>query len=291
MISSSQPDQLPKDKTLLKIAELFHERSGWKMSDRDWGKFTTAIHARMNFFKMDNVILYYHKLILTPKGQTEEFFQLAGLMVNNETYFFRDKGHFSSLKNEIFPALIYAKAQSKVLKIWSAGCSTGEEPYSLAILIRSLLSDFAMWRVTILGSDISLEAIQKARTGLYKENSLRDIPLKDRSLYFSKQGEEWLLDEKYRQMVRFYQGNLVEDVFPSVATEFNHVDLIVCRNIFIYFHHAAIDKVVNKFEKTLNPGGVMLFGHGEVRIEGNSNLKTQLISGALIHKKVEAGRG
>lgn len=286
MISSPQPSQLPKDKTLVKIAELFHERSGWKMSDRDWGKFTTAIYARMNFFKIDNPVLYYQKLIMTPKGQTEEFFRLAAMMVNNETYFFRDKGHFSSLKNEIFPALIQARGQSKFLRIWSAGCSTGEEPYSLAILIRSILPDFAGWRVTILGTDISLEAIQKARLGLYKENSLRDIPVKERSLYFSKKGEEWLLDEKYRQMVRFYQGNLVEDEFPSIATEFNHIDLIVCRNVFIYFHHAAIDKVVGKFEKTLNPGGVMLFGHGEVRIEGNPNLKAQLVSGALIYKKV-----
>src|SRR5206468_4317016 len=131
MIQPPQSGQLPKDLTLLKIAELFRERSGWKMSDRDWGKFTTAINARMNF-----------------------------------------------------------------LRIWSAGCSTGEEAYSLAILIRSLLPDFIDWKIIILGTDISSEAIQKARLGLFKENSLRDIPLKDRSMYFSKQGDQWLLDSK-----------------------------------------------------------------------------------------------
>lgn len=278
---------LPDQDVLNKIADLFRERSGWKMSGRDWNKFTTAINARMNFHKIDNVMAYYNKLIMSAAGQTEEFFQLASLMANHETYFFRDKGHFTALKTIILPELIQLRRSSKILRIWSAGCSTGEEPYSLAMLIRSLLPDFIQWRITILGSDISLEAIEKARKGLYRENSLRDIELKDRPLYFSKQGNEWLLDAKFRQMVRFFQGNLVEDMFPSMLSEFNHLDLIICRNVFIYFHHTAISKVVEKFLKCLNPGGVMLFGHGEVQIHSTPEVKTQLIQGALIHKKLD----
>lgn len=270
---------------MIKISDLLRDRSGWKISERDWGKFQAAIKTRMAVLKLDKIQKYHQKLILSPMGHADEFFQLTALLINPETYFFRDNGHQTALRQNILPQLIKLRSATKQLRIWSAGCSTGEEPYSLAILLRALIPEWNEWRITIIGSDISQESIQKAQKGIFKENALREIKLSERSLYFTKVGNEWLLDSKFRTMVRFYQGNLVEDLFPSSVTEFQHMDLIVCRNVFIYFHQKAINKVVEKFTKTLDPKGILLLGHGEAQIDEATGLKSELIEGALIYRK------
>lgn len=269
-----------------KIAGLFTSRSGLKIVDRDWLKFTMAVKARMKALSIPKESLYLQKLITEHAGPQDEFYQLAAQVVNPESYFFRDKGHQMALSNTIFPRLIQARSSAKRLNIWSAGCSTGEETYSLAMVLTKVLPDWGLWKINLVGTDLNVFSISKAQKGLYRQNSLRDITPAELHKYFIKTGDQWLVNPIYRSMVKFHLGNLVEDMFPSIVSEFQQMDLILCRNVFIYFQPHVVAQVVAKFAKTLQPGGILLLGHGEAQVDPSLGLKSELIPGALIYKKL-----
>jgi chemotaxis protein methyltransferase CheR len=276
------------NETLAKIAEFFRQRSGLKIAGRDWHKFHEAIAERMLLLKISNIHTYYQKLLFPLGGGSDEFLQLTALVINPESYFFRDAPYLSALRDIILPRLIESCRPSRQLRIWSAGCSTGEEAYSIAILLSALLPLKEHWQVMIVGTDICEESIAKALRGIYKESSLRDLSEAERHSYFTKNSNnEWLLREKYRTMVKFQQGNLVEDQFPSTVTEFHDMDLIICRNVFIYFHPTAIYTSVTKLANTLKPGGIFIPGHGEVQAADFPSLKGELLPGVFLFKKCD----
>ncbi len=142
----------------------------------------------------------------------------------------------------------------------------------------------------IVGTDISYEAINKARLGTYKDNALRGLSSFDRSKYFMKEDNEWVLDKNFSSLVQFQQGNLIDDNFPTTQGELHDIDLIICRNVFIYFHQTAIENVMKKFELTLNPGGFLLLGHGEAQSDQGGNLKSHFIPGSFVFEKPRKNR-
>jgi len=283
---TSQMPEIKDSDILVKIADLFRLRSGWKIAGRDWVKFHSCVMQRIALLKLDKMSSYYQKLVLPQPKLSDEFCNLASLMVNSESYFFRDKGQQAALQNHIFPTLIKAKSASKQLKIWSAGCSTGEEAYSLAMMLSFILPNWREWKLTILGTDLNGDSIKKAEKGEYRENSMRDVDIVDKNRFFTKVDKTWHVLPTYQPMVKFQQGNLVEDQFPSLISEFQNMDLIVCRNVFIYFNQEAITRVVQKFAKTLQRGGILMLGHGEAQVDETWGLKGELLPGALIYKKM-----
>ena len=159
------------------------------------------------------------------------------LLTNGETYFFRDHGQFDLLRLRLLPELIERRRDAKTLRLWSAGCSSGEEAYSLAMLLDMLLPKRDGWNILILGSDIDEAALAKARRGHYGQWSFRMAPPALKQRYFQRKGDEWMLDERIRSMVTFRTSNLIGETFPSA--ELRDMDLILCRNVFIYFGAAC----------------------------------------------------
>lgn len=265
---------------IAKIKLLIAQYTGIKVRDKEQKKLISSILLRIDELQITNPAFYYQNLMLESKESQEEITKLVCSFANKESYFFRDKGHFTTLKNQIFPNLIKEKSTQKTLKIWSAGCSTGEEPYSIAMLLFSLLPDWMNWKLTILGTDLCYDTIEKARQGLFDEISLRAMGHKERLIFFSKQSDgQWLIAPFLREGVTFEQNNLVVDPFPS------DMDLIICRNVFIYFQQDAITKVINKFHQALNPGGYLLIGHGELQDTLVQPFKKHLLQGALVYQK------
>ena len=169
---------------------------------------------------------------------------LASHLTIGETYFFRDQKSFDVLAENILPPLLQARRKSeRRLRIWSAACCTGEEPYSLAILLDRLIPDLPDWQVTILATDINPRFLQKAAAGVYGDWSFRDSPdwLKER--YFNRTADgRYAILPKIRKRVTFAPLNLVEDVYPSLATDTNAMDVIFCRNVLMYFTLAQARK-------------------------------------------------
>lgn len=205
--------------------------------------------------------------------------------LNGETYFFRDHGQFDLLRLRLLPELIKQCGEKKSLRLWSAGCASGEEVYSIAMLTDMLLPERDKWNILIIGSDIDRAALEKARCGRYGSWSFRMVPAALRQRYFHNEGKEWLLDERIRRMVTFRQHDLVKDDFPN--DELREMDLILCRNVFIYFDTDTVAMVAGKQAATLNPGGYLITGHTElIGLQANT-LKSKLFSEGVVYQRTE----
>ncbi|MCK9388886.1 MAG: hypothetical protein M0Q22_10925 [Sulfuritalea sp.] len=202
---------------------------------------------------------------------------------NGETYFFRDHGQFDLLRLHVLPALIDRRRTAKTLRLWSAGCASGEEAYSLAMLVDHLLPQRDDWDIVILGSDIDAAALQKARRGHYRQWSFRMAPPTLQQRYFQRHGDEWVLDEHIRRMVSFRLGDLIGDPVPG--GELRDMDLILCRNVFIYFNAGTVATVAGKLAAALNENGYLMTGHTELIGHRLPNMQSRLFAEGVVQQR------
>jgi len=215
----------------------------------------------------------------------QEWIALTQMVTTGESYFFRDNGHFHLLQNKILPELIKKKQPQRSLRIWSAGCSSGEEPYSIAILLDMLLPDPEGWEIVILGTDINSGFLKKARRGIYSDWSFRMVDKDIQQKYFSRHADGWEINERFKQRIKFQHANLMETGFFTHYTEICNMDIIICRNVFIYFNRQAVSSVFNNFTKILNNDGYLITGHGELYGLNITGLLQILSPEAVIYKK------
>ncbi len=234
---------------------------------------------------------YYRMLQSASSESRSEWNRILHELTNNESYFFRDKGQFALLRDRILPEIISRNSETQTLRIWSAGCSTGEEAYSLAALIEELLVALTndrgrQWDVLVLGTDIDEHALVQARRGIYGSWSFRMVEPSIRNRYFRESEQGWGVSDAVRSHVKFVLSNLVADDFPSVATGIENIDLILCRNVFIYFDPTAVSLVLQKFADTLKLSGYLMTGHVEILGNKVAPLKTLSFPESEVYQKV-----
>ncbi len=200
----------------------------------------------------------YIAMLLEGWQQTELHY-LAEQLVNHETYFFRNGPHMHALRSTIFPAWQRHKAPGQPIRIWSAGCATGEEAYSLAIVAIEALGLAPHCPVEIIASDISRVALQRARIGSYRGRALQHVTPAQLARFFSAEDQGWSVREEVRRLVRFEQLNLLEP-FPNYL---NKLDAIICQNVTIYFQDATRKHLIEQFYQRLEDGGLLLLGFSE----------------------------
>lgn len=261
------------------------ERFGIYIRPQDDTAFSKKIHSRVQTLQLSTYESYCDLLASATDMSLSEWRELINQVTIAETYFMRDKGHIYLLQNNILPELIKAQQGSKSLRIWSAGCSTGEEAYSIAILLQEIIPDIQNWRLQIIGTDLNPEVVQKARQAIYSEWSLRSLTPKQKSLYFTQQGALWRLNENLRKMATFYSNNLVDDDFGRTSTDFQDFDLILCRNVFIYFEPQAIRKVLHRFHAVLKNNCYLITGHMELHGQKLQGLKVNVFPDAVVYQK------
>lgn len=172
-------------------------------------------------------------------------------MTINVSEFYRNAKRWDVLEKKIFPKLL---AENKRLKIWSAACSTGEEPYTAAMVLSNHLS---LSQISILATDLDENAIQRAKVGIYPERSLAEVPTDMKSKYFEKQAAFYKVDDAIKKTVTFKKHNLLKDTYDK------NFDLIICRNVMIYFTEDAKDQIYQSFSNSLKPGGILFVGSTE----------------------------
>ena len=185
--------------------------------------------------------------------------QVVEAMTTNETFFFRDKIPFDHLHDGVLPALIRSRASRRSLRIWSAACSTGQEPYSIAMCLREFGAALAGWRIEIVATDLSQEVLEKSKAGLYSQFEVqRGLPIQLLVKYFTQLGELWQLSADIRGMVQHRQLNLLQD--------FSHLgkfDVIFCRNVLIYFDQDTKAAIFERMAKVMEPDGTLMLGAAE----------------------------
>lgn len=249
---------------------LIAKQTGIEIRAQNYGSMGDNIFTRMKALKLVSPQAYYNLLVSFTPDSEEEWQKFVCLVTNRESYFFRDKGQFSLLRNTILPELIRRNQRTKTLRVCSAGCSTGQEPYSIAILLRELIPELTQWNLTILGIDINRESLDHGKKALYNTWSFRQVEDDIKARYFKNLAGYYQLNEEIRPLVKFHQVNLTRDPFPRLNSELRDMDLIICRNVFIYFTDQAIGQVVEKFFQTLKPNGYLMSGHAEL---GNHHVK------------------
>lgn len=204
----------------------------------------TSLYEKRGFRNFSD----YYSAIHNDNDLLNEFLDR---MTINVSEFYRNVQRWEVLDKKIFPMLL---TKSKKLKIWSAACSTGEEPYSLAMV---LSSHVPLRDVSILATDLDAGVLDRAKVGLYQERSLKEVPKNILDKYFVNEGQHYQVKEEIKKTVQFKQQNLLRDPYGS------GFDLIVCRNVMIYFTEEAKDRIYTDFSKALRPGGILFVGSTE----------------------------
>jgi len=185
--------------------------------------------------------------------------EVVEAMTTNETFFFRDKIPFEHFREVILPALLVARARGKRLRIWCAAASTGQEPYSLAMILREVGAALAGWRIDILATDLSGEVLDKAKAGIYSQFEVqRGLPIQLLVKNFTQVGEQWQIAPELRAMVQFRPLNLLNDFSPL-----GHFDLVFCRNVLIYFDQETKTDVLNRLVRLMPEDGYLVLGAAE----------------------------
>lgn len=242
------------------LRDLIYNYSGLFFADENRYLLERRLSSRLAHHQLSGFQDYYYYLKYDVSRE-QELSDIMDLLTTNETYFFRESFQLKAFTDEIIPELMAAKAMNgdKTLRIWSAGCSTGEEPYTIAMLLLEK-PQLAGWKIEIIGTDISQRVLHHARKGVYGNSSFRVTEPAYKSRYFHEQDGVYRVADRIREVVTFSRLNLYDQ---SRFLFLGKMDIIFCRNVIIYFDMLAKKRVIEHFYSTLHPGGFLLLGHSE----------------------------
>lgn len=262
---------------------LIYEESGISLKEARKDFLENRVVKRMSATGITSPYWYY-KLITEKKEK--ELLILLDLLTVNETSFFRNRPQIDLFRNLILPDIMGKKAQDsqKRLRIWSAGCSTGEEPYTIAMEVLETVQGNRLWDAKIFASDLSLTALETANRGEYSADKVRaTVDGYYLGKYFEKRGDRYSVKDELKRLVVFDYHNLKND------NGLRNLDVILCRNVMIYFDEEELKRMIGKFSISLNPGGYLLLGHAESLHGLNTGFQFVYHNKGTAYKKPEEG--
>jgi chemotaxis protein methyltransferase CheR len=251
------------DRLFLQFSQLVYEQCGINLHEGKKALLQARLNKRLRLTGIDSYEDYYE--FITAPGNPGEFIHFLDSVSTNLTFFFRESQHFDFLEQTVLPEMVAKKRKegSSRIRVWSSGCSTGEEPYSLAMCVAANIPDAARWDFRILATDISTRALEVASRGIYSDEKVQKVPPALRQVNFRKLSgpngrAEFEVAPHMRQIVTFRRLNL-KDSYPFKGP----FDFVFCRNVMIYFDKKTQEELVNKMAGFLAPGGYMFVGHSE----------------------------
>ena len=263
------------------VRALLDRAAGLVFDDSRRDSLCYSLGERMSACGSERVADYL-RLLRSPQG-ADELQSLLNAVTIQETHFFRNPPQFRALRQHVLPQLIRAATTgSRRLRIWSAGCSTGEEPYSIAMLIREIVPLLDGWDIKVLGTDISTRALDAARAGRYTSRSLGVADPADVARWFIRDGDEFVVRPEVRELVEFRRHNLVVDAPPF---ESEPIDLILCRNVTIYFSRDTTRLLMARLHERLSDGGYLFLGHSETLWQINDRFRLVTLGDAFVYRR------
>ncbi len=271
------------------LRDLFVARTGLQFGAEARFALERRLRERLMVLKLARFADYHHYLRFGAHASAE-WDEAIDLLPTNETYFFREERQLRAFEKEVLP-LVEAQARPRRrIAIWSAGCSTGEEAYTIGILLQqSKLFPLSgrpgeppPWDVRIYGSDISRRVVAAARRGVYGESSFRATPIETRRSFFHQRPDGWHVAEPIRQLCHFGQMNLLDEDRSRIL---GRADAIFCRNVLIYFDARARKTAIEVLYDRLNPGGILLLGHSESLLNVSTAFELLHLRDDLVYRK------
>jgi len=264
------------------IREVIYQYSGIYFSD-DYEKILLKrVEKRLDFHTLNSFYDYYYYLKYN-KDKDQELKTLMDLITIRETYFFREEEQLKALVDEVIPEIFNKKSDATPVRIWSAGSSSGEEPYSLAILILERGLHRRGFKLEIFANDISQEATQKAKVGEYGKSSFRTTAPRYLEEYFIPKGDKYAVKSEVKELLNFFCMNLLD---RNKLTFLPPFDVILCRNVIIYFDKESKREVITRFHKALKGEGYLFLGHSESLMDFTDLFKLKHFKNALGYEKV-----
>jgi chemotaxis protein methyltransferase CheR len=262
MATASSPAMHPLgDREFRRIRALMRERTGIELSDAKRALCQTRLIRRLRVLGLRD---YAEYVALLDDPRSNEISELVNAMTTNVTAFFREQHHFDMLATEVLPPLVKPGAR---FRLWSAGCSTGEEPWSIAMVVREVFGDRPGLDIKILATDIDTQVLAHARAGIYTDDNVEPVTMARRKRFFSRgtgaNAGRWRIADELRDLITFNQLNLF-DPWPIRGA----FDVISCRNVIIYFDTPNKVKLLRGFHDKLHPGGYLMLGHSESLTQG-----------------------
>ncbi|MBT0959560.1 CheR family methyltransferase [Denitromonas iodatirespirans] len=281
------PTTLPAP-LLQQFSAFLSARLGLHFPPPRWADLERGLSAAAADFGLAGPESCIRRLMSAPLRR-EQVETLASHLTVGETYFFRDPAVFAALEHHILPPLIAAgREQGRRLRLWSAGCCSGEEAYSLAILLDRLIPDLDDWHITLLATDINPHFLARARLGAYREWSFRGTAVSLKPQYFTPAEDgTFTLKPRIRRLVSVDYLNLVDDTYPSLASNTNGMDLILCRNVLMYFAEDTVDAIVAKLRRCLTTDGWLALSPTEGSAALRSGFTAVEFSDTLVYRKTE----
>jgi len=264
------------------LRDLIYEKTGIFFMEEKSYLLKARLSNRLNDLGLHSYDDYYFFLKYGGQNSENELLNLFNAITTNETFFFRNPPQLEAFK-DIITKNFLNNGRIFPLRIWSAACSTGEEPYTIAIILLELMEKLkAMIPFVIYATDISTKALDSARNGLYNDYSMRNVEDHIKNKYFIKNGSHYQLKPEIKNFVKIEFSNLIE---PSEYARFKNMDIIFCRNVLIYFNDSAKKKVVENLYASLNPYGYLIIGHAEVLHNISMAFKPILFPNAIVYQR------
>jgi chemotaxis protein methyltransferase CheR len=276
MTTGHKPVQVSEHE-LSEIRALIETRSGILFDGSRERFFSTRISEHLH----EKKLAHGTDLLRTIKTSNVEYDALLERLLTQETSFFRYPEMFQALQRTVLPEMHSKKfwATPRKLRIWSAGCSTGEEPYSIAIAVSEALSFAEAWEIEILATDISRRALDVAERGVYSRRTLQNLTPLQIETHFTRMGEQYSVRPRIRQMVKFAPLNLAQAVYMG------RFDCIFCMNVLIYFARERRSQLITRFHDYLEPGGYLFLGHAETTSHAPVKFKTIVVGDNRVYQK------
>ncbi|MGD0620896.1 MAG: protein-glutamate O-methyltransferase CheR [Thermacetogeniaceae bacterium] len=246
---------MSQDEYYDKIVELIYKETGISFDENKKYFVERRINDNIKNLRLSSSKDYYRLLKYTKEEYHIQ--KLINDITINETYFFRDFDQLDNFAETALPILIREKNKTRNIRVWSAGCSTGEEPYTLTIILLELLPDPSKWEIEITGTDINTRVLDEAERGVFNERSVKDVPDEYLIKYFKLSKDKYLVNDEVKRLVNFQYGNILN------RDRLDYFDLIFCRNVLIYFDDDIKSRAINNFFDSLKPGGFIYLGHAE----------------------------
>lgn len=262
--------------------DFVHEKSGIYFPEGKLYLVKNRLANRMGQLGIKNYKDYYY--MIKYDTSMKEFNALMNILTTNETSFFRNLPQLAAFSDEVLPEILQGRAgrDRKSLRIWSAGCSTGEEPYTISMLLIEKIPNYSAYDIEIIANDISEHVLQAARKGVYHELSLRTTPSPYRERYFEKKGNVYHIKDNVKKLVKFSHINMADPIKMSL---FKNIDIIFCRNVTIYFSDEVKRAVTRAFYNCLVKGGYYFIGHSESLHGISRAFKLVYLKNGLVYKK------
>jgi chemotaxis protein methyltransferase CheR len=270
---------LPDD-VFRQMRDQIYKRTGMYFNESSKYLLQKRLSPRAKELNFDSFQKYFYFLQYDPRSESE-FDQIFDLITTNETYFFREPAQLTAFVEEIVPELL-ARRSLKRIRVWSAGCSSGEEPYSIAMLLQEA-GWYEKGSFEIFASDLNQTVLHKARRGVYRENAFRATSPAIREKYFTKEPDgSWKISDDIRNRVSFGRLNIYDEGRVALL---GALDVVFCRNVIIYFDDASKKIVINNFYNRLVDGGYLLLGHSESLISLSTQFKLKHLKNDMVYQK------